>query len=736
MPSRYTSLAPWFGLAALLAVAVGHWRMIENPQMGFLWLAVMLAVAIAPSAVTLYAGRWAGIGTLVVSIVLAFGITSGLWPGFSGHHTYPSAVWLRINDGAHAWFNATTPFDVDRFPTVDTDARLLLMLGVAVLAYTALVRRWALISIAVALAILAFPATVVNLNRPWLHATMFLIAALIALRTIPRYSAKRSAGWGQAWALGAAVVVLGVTLSALPGVAKGAFLGWHTWNPLAAEAKPRSLSYVWNQTYAPLHWKGKPTEVLAVWSKRPMYWRVATLEDWTGTAWAGGANPLVTSGDSDSSPVKVPAYALPSNARHARRADVANVRVQVLALADDHLVSAAQTLEWIAPQAPPYTLQTDGSAKTDSAPDRGLIYTSHVYAADPTPKQLGSATGPLPPVVRQTDLTVGRQLMPRWPAPTEDAARAAVDASLLKASDQVWARSGAATAANQWAAAADVEAYLRARPFRYDLTPRFSGHEPVLAQFMLSVKAGYCQMFSGSMALVLRLHGIPTRVAVGFTPGVRTSLTGPYQVTDRDAHSWVEVYFPGYGWQPFDPTPTRHLPVLGSTSSALYKVYERTASGAAALTGIGLLNHANGVKGSGVNPGDARHHPDNGTPGGPRSGRGGEPPPVAQTQSGGHGFFTWVFGLVAAALVLIWHRQVRGGAVALPAARSAGAGVGCLPRTLHVRGRPGGGRLAGTHLRGALRRDPPVLRSRRLDIRRPCQPGPLRAAGPGCRGRP
>ena len=105
----------------------------------------------------------------------------------------------------------------------------------------------------------------------------------------------------------------------------------------------------------------------------------------------------------------------------------------------------------------------------------------------------------------------------------------------------------------------------------YDLDPKFSDKSPVLAQFMLTGYHGYCQMFSGAMALVLRLHGIPVRVPVGFTTGVKgPGVTDPYVITDRNAHSWVEVYFPGYGWQPFEPTPTRHLPDGASSSNARF----------------------------------------------------------------------------------------------------------------------------------------------------------------------
>ncbi|HEY2310128.1 MAG TPA: transglutaminase-like domain-containing protein, partial [Gaiellaceae bacterium] len=67
--------------------------------------------------------------------------------------------------------------------------------------------------------------------------------------------------------------------------------------------------------------------------------------------------------------------------------------------------------------------------------------------------------------------------------------------------------------------------------------------------------AGYCQYFAGAMALMLRYLGIPARVAVGFAGGTYDSRQHVWNVTDREAHAWVEVWFKGYGWVPFDPTP-------------------------------------------------------------------------------------------------------------------------------------------------------------------------------------
>jgi hypothetical protein len=87
----------------------------------------------------------------------------------------------------------------------------------------------------------------------------------------------------------------------------------------------------------------------------------------------------------------------------------------------------------------------------------------------------------------------------------------------------------------------------------------------------MDTKTGYCQHFAGAMALMLRLLGIPARVAAGFLPGVYHG--DFWQVTDHDAHTWVEVWFRGFGWLPFDPTPGRgHLSGAYSSTSLGFNV--------------------------------------------------------------------------------------------------------------------------------------------------------------------
>jgi hypothetical protein len=90
--------------------------------------------------------------------------------------------------------------------------------------------------------------------------------------------------------------------------------------------------------------------------------------------------------------------------------------------------------------------------------------------------------------------------------------------------------------------------------FTYTTDVGSPGPEP-LVDFLVNTHKGYCQQFAGAAALLLRLAGVPTRVVTGFATGSASSDGGTYTVRDTDAHAWIEVYFPGYGWVPFNPTP-------------------------------------------------------------------------------------------------------------------------------------------------------------------------------------
>ena len=112
-----------------------------------------------------------------------------------------------------------------------------------------------------------------------------------------------------------------------------------------------------------------------------------------------------------------------------------------------------------------------------------------------------------------------------------------------------------------------VEQYLRSH-YRYSLTPPGSDYESPFAAFLFGTKRGSCQHFAGGMAVLLRFNGVPARLVVGFSTG-RKMTDETYAVSRKDAHTWVEVYFPGVGWIPFDPTPGNSIPGAGpSTSTA------------------------------------------------------------------------------------------------------------------------------------------------------------------------
>jgi len=100
-----------------------------------------------------------------------------------------------------------------------------------------------------------------------------------------------------------------------------------------------------------------------------------------------------------------------------------------------------------------------------------------------------------------------------------------------------------------------MESYLR-RNYGYTLSLAGKPGADPLAQFLFVTKEGHCEYFASAMAVMLRTLGIPSRAVNGFLPGEYNDVAGDYIVRASDAHSWVEVYFPGSGWLTFDPTPS------------------------------------------------------------------------------------------------------------------------------------------------------------------------------------
>lgn len=111
-----------------------------------------------------------------------------------------------------------------------------------------------------------------------------------------------------------------------------------------------------------------------------------------------------------------------------------------------------------------------------------------------------------------------------------------------------------ASSKNEYDKAANIQRYLMTQ---YSYTLDLSGPRPKdpLANFLFVRRSGHCEYFASAMTIMLRSIGIPARYATGFLPGEYNDLGGDYIIRESDAHAWVEVYFPSYGWITFDPTP-------------------------------------------------------------------------------------------------------------------------------------------------------------------------------------
>ena len=115
---------------------------------------------------------------------------------------------------------------------------------------------------------------------------------------------------------------------------------------------------------------------------------------------------------------------------------------------------------------------------------------------------------------------------------------------------------------NEYDKAANIERYLKTR---YTYTLDLSGPRQAdpLANFLFVRRSGHCEYFAAAMTVMLRSLDIPARYVGGFLPGEFNDVGGDYIVRESDAHTWVEVYFPGYGWITFDPTPPGNGPNNG-----------------------------------------------------------------------------------------------------------------------------------------------------------------------------
>jgi transglutaminase-like putative cysteine protease len=313
---------------------------------------------------------------------------------------------------------------------------------------------------------------------------------------------------------------------------------------------------VWDANYGGVQFPRRETVVLRISApRRSLYWRASTLDlfardRWLETLYAVRFGPAV--GDLPVDPLAPPRIGTPV------RQDVV-----VEALDDPRLVAASVPLRLEAPTLPQVLVSSGNVLSAPLGVPGGTRYTVWSSAPRPSPSALVRSRPRYPDDLRRY-LDLGRTRMP----PFGEEGRASVVSTILADEARypdlvpytpVWreARRLAGAARSPYLATLALERWLRTSGgYTYDERPPAPpAGVPALADFTVGAKRGYCQHYAGSMALMLRMLGVPARVAVGFTSG--RFADGVWTVTDWNAHAWVEAWFDGYGWLPFDPTPGR-----------------------------------------------------------------------------------------------------------------------------------------------------------------------------------
>jgi transglutaminase-like putative cysteine protease len=391
---------------------------------------------------------------------------------------------------------------------------------------------------------------------------LMVLALLAAWLWLPGLRVRRLAT-ALAWL--ASMAALAVVLAGQ--IAGGqAWLGYRAWD-LFGTAAPR-IAFSWDQTYGPITWSRSGRVMFTVSAARPQLWKTATLDRFDGLR-------FVRSGTDAASYVDLP---LPVNDRWYTFATFS-----IQGLSSDLLPTEQGTTMGVN-FGHGTRHDRDGTTQTLGPALRGGdSYTVLSYVPNPTPTELRAALRAFPAAyLRYTDFdlpspsqsalhlaatdprTAGKFFTHRTvgaPAPgVPPAAAPGVQRRILASPYGPMyrlARRLASGSRSTYGVALAIESYLKAN---YTYSEKPPARQYPLESFLFEDRIGYCQQFSGAMALMLRMDGIPARVAAGFLPGTYDGQTRELEVRALDAHSWVEVYFSGIGWVPFNPTPARSLP--------------------------------------------------------------------------------------------------------------------------------------------------------------------------------
>ena len=604
------------GRAALLAVLpaaliLSGWNRLEDPTTGSEFL---LAASLGVGA-ALVSSRWlrllAEAAATVVVVSVAFDLSPLAARPFDGDRHFFGPLVSRFGNGVVDFYEIGLPFDPAERPRMH-GVIVLAVFAFTLLTTLAIRARRPVLATATMLCGAAWPVTLVPQGATTTRGVLILAAALLLLAGLRPGAAR---GGKQALLAGGGIVAAALVAVSSPSVAKGGFLDWQQWQPYKREAQPVSVQYVWDSDYDGITFPKQATTVLKITApRRAPYWRATTLDVFLDDHWREQGGSLEPFNDGERDILAADPY-LPAKASDPENWMQQEVTVE--ALQDSHLVAASVPVAYEAGAAAAYG---SGIAYVGRL-RRGQDYQAWSYAPQPTPAQLAAVRPNYSSVLFDAYLAVGGNLgLP----PFGTAGRSDVVRQWFEADDRLaeyaplfrQAQRVVGRPRNPYAAVVALEAWFRSSgEFTYDEMPPVGAGAPPLVSFVTAQRRGYCQHFAGAMALMLRYLGIPARVAAGFTTGLYNADASEFTVADTNAHTWVEVWFEGYGWLPFDPTPGRGRLRSSYTASSLFFDADGATAAfagvAAAALGLDILR--NRLGGSSASPDDRPRGNDPGT---------------------------------------------------------------------------------------------------------------------------
>ncbi len=586
------------------ALVVTGWLGLEQPIRDGRTAVLLALLALLPALAPTWPRRAAALaGAAVVAAAVALGVPAAALRPRDGDAFFAPLL-SRFVEGFLDFYDVAVPFAPLERPLMGGVVLLAIFGFCAGLALAVAARR-ALAAALVLVAGASWPATLVGGGT--LQRGGLILAATLLLLAVARPRPSRV--YRHTAVAVALLVVASLAAATSPAVAKGEFVAWSDWDVYDRPQDPVGVRYVWNANYGGISFPKKRTTVLRVEGPdRAHYWRATTLDVFDGLRWREHVPTLAASSGRKlltSDPL------LPEAARDPRNWLKTDVSVE--ALRDRRLPAPSM----------PVAYDPRGIGRLEYGPGNvatlrgGLAreqeYTVWSYTPNPTPAQLArastSTTLRRSAQTQYLEVLAGLETPPfAYPRRWADIGRLYTYSPRLEAyrplADE--ARRVAGGARSAYAAAVALEAFFRSSRFEYDEQPPVAAGVPPLVSFVTGHRRGYCQQFAGAMALMLRYLGVPARVAAGFTSGSYDARARRWTVTDHDAHAWVEVWFDGWGWLPFDPTPGR-----GRLSGA-YTTASRNFDYASVASIMRSLSRSN--PGLNLAPGAGREAPERVTP--------------------------------------------------------------------------------------------------------------------------